>query len=411
MWHAFSQVVQPSATAGKLVLETWMPTYGVFVGAGESPAAWGTVPANACSSQGDGQALVFSGITKQAGVLQPLIDQQGEKVYYGVSLNKTAYDFVTSCELYKYGCGAQLGRNDAGVDLIQNYPNLAFPDGSAELKTAWKVMTPSEAASGNFYTVRGLIQPDEAKPTVCEEKTLGLVGLHVVLKTPDHPEFVWGTFEQRSNAPDCEALSAPTTAGSWTFFDDATYRACTAERCTNTYVPGVATQVCREHPYGDSNLGSYPNGNDCTVSPNQRICQPDVKAQLQANTAAMKAINTSAQAAFAGASGFGIWANYELTGNIWTSDGSTAAKGVVPPVQRAWSGSLSSANITMETYVQNGQAGVMNPASCFTCHSMVSSDGTPDLPPAGISHIFHELVPGNGGCSDGKLPAACNGGT
>jgi len=411
MWHAFSQLVQPSGTSGKLLLETWMPTYGIFVADGQSPTAWGTTPANPCSSQGDGEALLFSGITKQAGVMQPLIDQQGNNVYYGVSLNKTAYDFVTSCELYKYGCGAQLGRNDAGVDLIKKYPNLAFPDGSAELKTAWKVMTTAEAAGGSFYTIKGLIQPNSAAPTVCEEKTLGLVGLHIVLKTPDHPEFVWGTFEQRNNAPDCETLSASPASGSWTFFDETTYKACKTEHCTNTYVPGVATQVCREHPYGDSNSGAYPNGNNCSVTPNQRICQPDVQAALQKNTAAMKSINTSAATAFSSQAAFKVWAGYELTGNIWTSDGTPAGKGVLPPSQRAWAGSLSSANITMETYVQNGQAGVINPASCFTCHSMVSGDGAPDLPPAGLSHIFHELVPGGGGCSDGNLPATCNGGS
>ena len=405
MWHAFTEITKPSSTTGKLVFETWMPTYGIFVGPGKQPSQWGSVPPNQCATAPGDTKLMFTNLTKQAGVGQPLVDQQGNKVYYGISLNETAYNFVTDCDLYKSECAAQLDGQLGGVDLIKKYPKLAFPDGSVELKSAWKQLTPTEASSGKFYKIEGLIQPNAKKPTQCETKTLGLVGLHIVAKTANHPEFIWGTFEQENNAPDCTDLSPSAPVGDWTFFDSTTYNNCDGEYCTNHYQSNTPTQVCREHPYGDSNLGRYPNGNNCTVTPNQRICQPEVKQQLTDNTTAIKSINANAKQVFN--AGHSVWSNYFLTGNVWTSDGSAAATGVVPASQRAWSGSLSSANISMETYVQNGQAGIMNPANCFTCHSMVSADGSPDLPPVGLSHIFNQLIPKTGGCETGNLPASC----
>jgi hypothetical protein len=168
------------------------------------------------------------------------------------------------------------------------------------------------------------------------------------------------------------------------------------------FAPKAAAMVCREHPWGDSNLGNYPNGNDCSADPNQRICQPAVKAAMTANTQAMQAINAGASAAISQSPTYDkVWANYQLVGNLWTRGGA------VPPITQAQVGSLSAANSTMETFVQNGQAGITNPANCFTCHDMVSSEGVSNLPPVGLSHIFGDLVPTSGGCATGKLPPTC----
>ncbi|MDH5670685.1 MAG: hypothetical protein OEZ06_00955 [Myxococcales bacterium] len=406
MWQSFAYLAQ--SLDGGARFESWMPTYGLFVKtASAKPTPWGTPPKVPCKPDKAGRTAdkplpVYSSITKQAGVLQPLIDRSDNAVYYGVALNRIAYDWVTSCELYRYGCGAQLADQKAGVDLIKQYPQLAFPNGSVELKTAWKVLSDAEKQLGTFYTVTGQIQPD-ANPKSCKTVTLGLVGLHVVSKTANHPEFIWATFEHKNNAPDCTALDAAAPLpGGYTFFDTAQYDACKAPQCTNTFAPGTPAMVCREHPWGDSNLGSYPNGNDCNADPNQRICQPAVREAMTANTQAMQAINASASSAIVQSSGYDkVWANYELVGNLW------ARGGAVPPITQAQAGSLSAANTVMETFVQNGQAGVINPSNCFTCHDMVSSEGIANLPPAGLSHIFRELAPKSGGCKDGKLPQSC----
>jgi hypothetical protein len=400
MWQSFAFLAQ--AADGGTRFESWMPTYGIFVDKpSDQPTAWGKLPPDPCTPSKP--LRVFSQITKQAGVHQPLIDHSGNKVYYGIALNKTAYDWVTGCDLYRFGCAAQLADQQAGIDLIKNYPKLAFPNGSIELKTAWKVLTDDEIKLKTFYSVSGEIRPDEKSPHACKTVTLGLVGMHIVSKTPNHPEFVWATFEHKNNAPDCSALAAQAPLpGGWTFFDKAAYDSCKLQRCTNTYVENTPALVCREHPYGDSNLGHYPDGNDCKLNPNQPICQPAIKAALTSNTAAIKAINTSATAVIAQSATYNkVWANYELVGNLWSQDG------IVPPITQAQAGSLSAANSVMETFVQNGQAGVINPSNCLTCHNMVSTDGTTDLPAAGLSHIFRDVHASSGGCKSGKLPTAC----
>jgi hypothetical protein len=422
MWRSFAALVQPSGSS--LAFETYMPNYGLFVAAAsQPPTPWGQTPLTPCASAAlaakkatsakataaktaaapSTTPKVFSSITKQAGVRQPLRDEAGHDVYYGIAVNQTAYQWLTSCDLYRQGCAAQLAGRAGGVDLIEKYPQLAFPAGAVELKTAWKVLTPAEQQLGTFYTVEGVIEPDPDDPSTCRPAQLGLTGLHIVSKTPSHPEFIWATFEHRNNAPNCTDLDAePPLGGGWTFFDKAAYDECTAASCTNAYVKGQAALVCREHPWGDSNIGRYPDGNDCSVNPNQLICQPGVQQALAANTAAMQAINAAAASAIQANPGFAqVWANYELVGNVW------AVGGVVPPIAQVRGGSLSAANTTMETFVQNGQAGVQNPTSCLTCHDMVSADGKTNLPPAGLSHIFDALQPNSGGCSTGSLPAAC----
>src|SRR5688572_3421065 len=333
MWQSFAALVQPAG--GALAFETYMPNYGLFVAAAsQPPTPWGQTPLTPCAqaalaTEKAGSAKttttpkVFSSITKQAGVRQPLRDEAGNNVYYGIAVNQTAYQWLTSCDLYRHGCAAQLAGRAGGVDLIKKYPQLAFPAGAIELKTAWKVLTPAEQQLGTFYTVEGVIEPDPNDPSTCRPAQLGLTGLHIVSKTPTHPDFIWATFEHRNNAPNCTDLDAPPPlGGGWTFFDKAAYDQCTAATCTNAYVKGQAALVCREHPWGDSNIGRYPDGNDCGVNPNQLICQPSVKQALAANTAAMQAINAAAVSAIQASPAFAqVWANYELVGNVWAVGG------------------------------------------------------------------------------------------
>jgi hypothetical protein len=54
-----------------------------------------------------------------------------------------------------------------------------------------------------YYKQRG---PD-ARP--CERHVVGLVGLHIVQKTPNRPQWVWATFEHVDNAPDRVAPLPP----------------------------------------------------------------------------------------------------------------------------------------------------------------------------------------------------------
>jgi hypothetical protein len=398
MWQSLLALVQPtSGNPAILSFETWMPSYGIFVKEGV-PTPWGQEPPNACAGglRGTDKPLRFySDIIKQAGADQPLIDLKGEYVYYGMSTNKSVYDMLTTCQLYMANCAGPLKPNNQGIDLIQRYPNLALPSTAVELKTSWMVVDDATAASGRFYVVPGWIQP---RGGTCRQVKLGLTGMHIVSKTPSFPALIWATFEHRNNAPDCSNTSAPPPlGGSWNFFNPS----CTS--CAiNTYKPGTPAQVCRMHPDGDSATGTFPGGADCSVNPDQFACQDKTRRILAESTQSINAINTSVWALIQAnpQSISGVWANYELVGNVWT------VGGTVPPYLAAQEGALSAANTSMETFVQNGVAAATNPYSCLSCHNMQGPTASQNLPPVGLSHLF-DSVQMAGGCADGALPAAC----
>lgn len=399
MWQSLLALVQPTADPAILQFETWMPSYGIFIKDGV-PTPWGQEPPNACSSGAKTSGKpprLYTDIVLQAGADQPLIDQHKEFVYYGMSVNQSGYDMITTCQLYKANCAGPLKPGNRGIDLIQNYPNLALPSTAVELKTSWMVVDAATAAGGKFYVVPGWIQ---YKGGPCQQVKLGLTGIHIVSKTPSFPALIWATFEHRNNAPDCSATAAPPPlGGAWNFFNPS------CPNCSlNTYQAGTASQICRMHPNGDSSIGTFPGGKDCSVDPTQFACQSKTREILAESSQAITAINSSMGSLIQANSQHinPVWANYELVGNVWT------VGGTVPPYLQAQQGALSASNTSMESYVQNGVAGASNPYSCLSCHNMQDSTATDTatLPPAGLSHLFdHVQMPG--GCTDGSLPAAC----
>ncbi len=398
MWQSMLALVQPTSNPAILNFETWMPSYGIFVKDGV-PTPWGQEPPTGCptgsKATGDPPPRLYSDIILQAGADQPLMDPHGELVYYGMSVNKSAYDMITTCQLYQAHCAGPLKPGNTGIDLIRDYPNLALPSTAVELKTSWMVVDEDTAKSGRFYVVPGLIQHHNGP---CRPVQLGLVGMHIVSSTPQFPALIWATFENRNNAPDCDKTStAPPLGGSWNFYNPS----CT--NCTtNTYKPGQPAQVCRMHPAGDSSIGTFPGGVDCKANPNQFACQKHTVDLLTESSEAIRAINSSVQALIRANQNLinPVWANYELVGNVWT------VNKTLPPYLQAQEGALSASNTSMETFVQNGVAGVSNPYSCLSCHNMQGPTVSQNLPPVGLSHLF-DNVQMPGGCADGSLPAAC----
>lgn len=401
MWQSMLALVQPTSDPNLLQFETWMPSYGIFIKDG-TPTPWGQEPPTSCTpstkspATGGKTPRLYTDIIKQAGADQPLIDLKGEFVYYSMTVNQSAYSMITSCQLYQANCAGPLKPGNKGIDLITKYPNLAYPDTAVELKTSWMVLDAAAVASGLYYVVPGLIQ---FKDSPCRQVSLGLTGMHIVSKTPSFPAMIWATFEHRNNAPDCNNTSAtPPLGGSWNFYNPAC-KDCT----TNTYQPATPAQVCRMHPQGDSAVGTFPGGVDCSVDPNQFACQDKTRAMLAESTLAINSINNSVQTLIKANPGRinGVWANYELVGNVWTTNG------VTPPYLQAQQGSLSAANTSMETFVQNGVPAVSNPYNCLSCHNMAGPTEGQNLPPAGLSHLFDEVqMPG--GCTNGALPTACS---
>ena len=120
-----------------------------------------------------------------------LVDQNGRFVRYEVKMNQTEYTYITQNELW----------DSAGQSNFKGA--VDFPGGTApgvgciEIKAAWKVMGAGDDTT-KFYRIKAIVFNDAEgnNPSVA---TLGLVGLHIIRKTPSQRDWIWATFEQNSD--------------------------------------------------------------------------------------------------------------------------------------------------------------------------------------------------------------------
>lgn len=131
----------------------------------------------------------FSHLT-QAGfgnLVGPLPAQNGTYTLYQTGFNKVGFDQILGQQLY----------------LRSNLPttNTIFQNGAINIKAAWIDMT-HVANPERYYTRKAwVLNPFSTSTPTCTEITVGLVGLHIVMKTPSRPQWIWSTFEQIDNVP------------------------------------------------------------------------------------------------------------------------------------------------------------------------------------------------------------------
>jgi hypothetical protein len=133
----------------------------------------------------------FGAGAAQAGSLQGLlIDQAGNPVFYAIHMNSVFAQFLRT-----NGLTTPQGASNAP-------PNLVYPTGAVELKSAWQVVNDASPPT-NFFTVRALVphlklvdgQLVVDKVTPPREVTVALLAIHVVFVLRGHPEFIWSSFE------------------------------------------------------------------------------------------------------------------------------------------------------------------------------------------------------------------------
>jgi hypothetical protein len=259
---------------------------------------------------------VLRGFIQATG--QPLIDQNGQKVWYEVKVNRAYYDYVVNNRFYdsRYQTGA----------------NISFPSSSnttgdvpaIKVKAAWKVMGGAGSTQpdnpAQFYTTQAFVyDPGTGQ---CSVQTMGLVGLHVVMKTAQLPQWSWATFEHVNNAPDQQP--GPVAGVQYNFYNPK----CPPATCPVNAPPSSAgsttpTQVMRVTPVSSD-------------APN---------AMFQTALKTLRADN--------------VWQNYMLVDAQWS--GTRTPLGVPSQPQFL-------ANTTMETYVQGPTGTDSTPHGCINCH-------------------------------------------
>jgi hypothetical protein len=357
----------------------------------------------------------------EAAALTPITDQRGRWAHFSIVTDRNEYEYVRCCELYRGGCFNAEGAKKA-IDL---------PNGSLELKLAWRVLetchlpdspkpcTPEDTS--RYLTVQGDVPPYSPSIDNVQNVTLGLVGVHIVQRTPQHPGAVWATFEHRDNDPDCaSAAPTPPPSAGWQFFAPQ----CDPKepRCQqNSYCPPEPIQVPADVAQAFNADSSHtwkipilPSGQGlitCTPEPNEfnkpvqvggqsvwiHLFDPTSKGQPIPSQVCrttpidpqVGALNAQVQKVLGQlGGGTAVFANYQLVGVLWV-DGTD-------DIQPA--GAVL-ANTTMETYLQTLSDG------CLACHAN-QTNAVPDKAPmqynsglADRSFLFQQIRQFGGTCS------------
>ncbi|MDJ0631541.1 MAG: hypothetical protein QNJ44_25035 [Rhodobacter sp.] len=174
--------------------------------------------------------------TSKAGALDeafsnPLIDQNQQYVRYSVQVNRVFYEFIRQNGYYWKGnlpkSPSPVGIPPLDVSMAASDPKTEMPvvpltqilqpqtnttviqpvnGNSITLKTAWRIMIEDDDPDrpwrkrddlSRYYTAMAHVQ--NAVTGEREEKLVGLVGMHVVVRTTQFPQGLWSTFGHVDN--------------------------------------------------------------------------------------------------------------------------------------------------------------------------------------------------------------------
>jgi hypothetical protein len=262
---------------------------------------------------------------KEAFSDAPLVDQNGNKVWYEVKVNRAYYDYVVNNGFYN-------SNNQKGkVISFPSSSNTTGTEPAIKVKAAWKIMGGSGSKQPDdpkkFYTTQALIlDPDTG---VCTKQLVGLVGLHIVMKTQQLPQWSWATFEQVDNAPDQQG--GPTPGKKYNFFSSS----------------------CAGCPF------NKPNKDPKNTFPTQVVRLVPVSSESP---------NAIFQTALQSLRADNVWTNYMMVNAQWS--GTATPVGVPSQPQYL-------ANTTLETYFQQPVDDKIAPHGCINCHGKYA--GTTDL--------------------------------
>ena len=299
---------------GPVVWQTQMSSDDVFVASGQNPAPWcngkslaalfaksptelrHTAQTAAPPQSLEHLASVISQPTDVKAVGGVVTDQAGRWLRYERLMNQPEYNAVVANKWYE-------------LSVLNSLQSITLPTGSIEFKSAWKILSRREIAGGRYYTTQATVYntPEGAKSPGPNPVTLGLVGLHIIHKTPTQGGFFWSTFEQVDNDK--------------VFFNPH------GSKTTNT-------QTAKK-PYTELK----PNGTP--------INKPVQIKRVNTPIPADPALNAYYQKLLAGS----VFAHYRLISTQWQTGG--APQGTPPNV----------ANIVIETYVQTASSKPQPPSA------------------------------------------------
>ena len=216
----------PFGTPGATVWETFATPEALFRPKGAVPPAWPEA-ASATPRRLETSAQADGGV---------LVDRAGKPVYYEILLNRDEFAYIVGNRLFDAKAQLAFAR-EQGIVLPAG-PSGAI--GAIEVKAAWKVLTPAEAAETprRFHTVDAVLADGS-------HAVVGLVGFHLNQRVEGFAQGLWASFVQVDSAPIAGTMERP---GRYSFFDPDC-PGCAANAMTE---PPQATQVEQVFPIAPS---------------------------------------------------------------------------------------------------------------------------------------------------------------
>ncbi len=348
--------------------ETWSTTDDLFDTTDDLPVFGTTFVPTACQSQyQDGmkildQANKADDLFEEAFDTGALIDQNGNFGRFEVVTNEDMFEYIVSNGLYTEAGQATFANSGQTMQFTCGSTSTGTP-GALMLKAAWKILGEGDDAS-TFHVDDALVYTpglysqagqqadcsgdDCDQYDVCTQEQIGLVGLHFVHKTEQQWPWIWSTFEQVDNVPDCNSDGTCPSTGATSFFNAG---------CTTC-------AACNTKPTGNSTDGTA-FWLDQPATQASQICR---RMPIDGTEAA------TANATYQPTLGTGVWSHYQLVGTQWynsiSSDcGTTTGSDFDSTlVVSDYSGNTDNpngmGNATMESYDSK--------PNCMTCHVSAS---------------------------------------
>ncbi|WP_289663281.1 hypothetical protein [Flavobacterium panacagri] len=333
-----------------------------------------------------GLKLVLSSIN-QAGPAGVLVSNPkvvlgktaGDTVFYSIHVNKILMD------------KALIAASEINSGKIP-YSNLeTFPVGSLELKVSWisTAAIPKEK-QGDYFITKAAVQNKSGQYV---EKSVALLGMHVVGVVKNHPEFIWATFEHKDMAPVYDWKNNSVTAKEEKLF---------YESGKTSGLSGITWDRTNKRP----------------LTPNKAFVLYEYGVPKVLGTNAYMATSQSEPINFNNIDFINkcvasklkdVFKNYFYNGSVWLdTDGLSPEDQAKIIVKKQISsvlpdslarGSSNLANITMETYTQTFKDSIHkinagNLVNCFTCHQSQNFDKSRGIgkSPLYLSHIFESYL-------------------
>ncbi|WP_299492729.1 hypothetical protein [uncultured Shewanella sp.] len=298
-----------------------------------------------------------------------LTDQSGNLVYYELRINEDEFDYIMDNTLYSQAgiYNAFTGIDPKGINLPSGEePNTV---GAIEIKAAWRIVPTDKEAyfKKRYKTSKALVGPND------DPHLVALVGLHIIKKTPNLPQWTWSTFEHIDNAPDVGSTAE--TAISYNFFSH-----------------NVAKQDAKAKSVSDIYKPNYLSPPDKYATPPTPMTAPVQMLRIDSiDTVDPHAagITNTALNLIKAKYPDSVWLNYQLISSQWPTEPQTltfSAQGSPLPAGTPAPEFLG--NLTMESYFQEkksgGGAGLtdgggmesgftadnFNKSSCIGCHRL-----------------------------------------